>query len=182
MRALAYQRSEPANCCILGPAAASMTSAGFEGASVAKKKSAPRLIQALPSLRSLASKVAVIASRRFGLFALASSISSRAVDFSAARAGHGQALISKKVTNANIHGRCIGKLPGNAWPLHSRLAAHFAVAIHELLRGPKRCAMLFRQMLHQFELHAEFTVQGLSIIADHIQSAALVRPVGTKRR
>src|ERR1022692_2087872 len=64
-----------------------MKSAGFEGASLAKKKSGPRAIQAVPSFRSLASKLAVIASRRLGLFDLASSMSCVALDFSVATAG-----------------------------------------------------------------------------------------------
>src|SRR5260370_8920281 len=86
MRAGAYQRVEPANRCNCGPGAPSMTSDGCEDASVAKKKSGPRPAHAVPSLRSLGSKVAVMASRRLGLLDLASSINWGAVNFSAASA------------------------------------------------------------------------------------------------
>ena len=52
-----------------------MSSEGCEGACVAKKKSGPWPAQAVPSFRSLASKVAVIASRRPALLDFARSIS-----------------------------------------------------------------------------------------------------------
>src|SRR6266849_9300347 len=86
MRAGAYQKSEPAKCCMGGPETPSITSDGWEGASTAKKKSGPRPAQAVPSLRSLASKLAEIASRRPALLDLARSISCWADFFSAANA------------------------------------------------------------------------------------------------
>src|SRR5712692_6625794 len=86
MRAGAYQKSEPAKCCMGGPETPSITSDGWEGASTAKKKSGPRPAQAVPSLRSLASKLAEIASRRPPLLDLARSISCGADLFSAAKA------------------------------------------------------------------------------------------------
>ena len=60
---------------------------GCEGACVAKKKSGPWPAQAVPSLRSLASKLAGIASRRFALLDFARSISCGAVSLSAAITG-----------------------------------------------------------------------------------------------
>src|SRR5450432_1916694 len=83
MRAAAYQRSEPDRCCICGPGVSSMTSSGCAVASVAKKKSGPRPAQAVPSFSSLASKLAVIASRRPPLLDLARSINCGADSFSA---------------------------------------------------------------------------------------------------
>src|SRR5437868_8142614 len=64
----------------------SMTSDGCEDASVAKKKSEPRLLQAVPSFKFLASKLAVMASRRPALLDLARSINCGAVNFSEANA------------------------------------------------------------------------------------------------
>src|SRR5437879_9886442 len=104
MRAEAYQSVEPANCRNCGPGTPSMTSDGCEGASVAKKKSGPWPTQAVPSLRSLGSKVAVMASRRLGLLDLASSINWGAVNFpsantDAARASEQSASRNAKLTN-----------------------------------------------------------------------------------
>src|SRR5260221_13700335 len=61
MRAAAYQRSELARDRSCGPGAPSIKSCGLEFDSRAKKKSGPWPAQAVPSLRSLASKVAVMA-------------------------------------------------------------------------------------------------------------------------
>src|SRR5260370_10787500 len=102
MRAGAYQRVEPANCCNCGPGAPSMTSDGCEGASVAKKKSGPRPAQAVPSLRSLGSKVAVMASRKLGLFDLASSINCGAVNFSSANADAAMASVQSVTRHAKL--------------------------------------------------------------------------------
>jgi hypothetical protein len=84
MWAGAYQSEEPGKFCIGGPDFLSMKSSGFAGASVAKKKPGPRAIHAVPSFSSLASRVAVMASRRPGLFDLASAMNWVASDFSAA--------------------------------------------------------------------------------------------------
>src|SRR6266852_1222621 len=86
MCAGAYQKSEPVRCCIDNPEAPSITSDGCEGDWTAKKKSGPRPAQAVPSIRSLASKLAVIASRRPALLDFARSISCGADLFSAANA------------------------------------------------------------------------------------------------
>src|SRR5258707_15839802 len=85
MRAAAYQRSELARDRSWGPGAPSIKSCGLEFDSRAKKKSGPWPAQAVPSLSSLASKVAVIASRRAGPGIFASSMSWGAGDFSAAK-------------------------------------------------------------------------------------------------
>src|ERR1700730_3516692 len=76
-----------------------MTRDGCEGASMAKKKSGPRPTQAVPSFRSLALKVAVIASRRPARLDLASSINCGAVIFSAAIAG----AMTQSDRRANLH-------------------------------------------------------------------------------
>src|SRR5580704_8641197 len=86
MWAGAYQMSEPERLRICGPGTPSMNSAGCEGALAAKKKSGPRAIHAVPSLRSLGSKVELMASRSAGLLEFASSMSCGAVDLSAANA------------------------------------------------------------------------------------------------
>src|SRR6266446_5307803 len=105
MRAGAYQRVEPANCCNCGPGASSMTSDGCEGASVVKKKSGPRPAQAVPSLRSLGSKVDAMASRRVGLLDLASSISFGAVNFSAPTADTAKASEHSTSRHAKLKNR-----------------------------------------------------------------------------
>src|SRR5271154_5706570 len=87
MRPTAYQRLELASCCICGPGASSMKRAGFADDSMAKKKSGPRPVQAVPAFRSLASNVVAIASRSVGLADLASAMSCGAVDLSAAWVG-----------------------------------------------------------------------------------------------
>src|SRR5271165_946676 len=95
MRLTAYQRLELASCCICGPGASSMKRAGFADDSMAKKKSGPRPIQAVPAFRSLASNVVVMASRSVGLGDLASAMSCGAVDLSAARLGIGKGSVRK---------------------------------------------------------------------------------------
>src|SRR4051812_20872381 len=80
MRAGAYQRLVPASAVIAGPEASSMNNSGFAAASVAKKKSVPCPTQAVPSFRSLASKVALIAEANPGLDALAMAINSTEED------------------------------------------------------------------------------------------------------
>src|SRR5258706_11260991 len=59
---------------------------GSEAAWVTKKKSGPRPAHAVPSLSSLASKLAVMAARRPGEFELAKLINLGAESFSAAKA------------------------------------------------------------------------------------------------
>ena len=86
MCAGAYQKSESARCCNGGPEALSITSEGWEGDWTAKKKSGPRPAQAVPSFRSLASKLAAIASCRPPMLDFARSISCRADFFSVANA------------------------------------------------------------------------------------------------
>src|SRR5690242_4733244 len=86
MCADAYQKSESARCCIGVDEALSITSDGCEAACVAKKKSAPRPAQAVPSAKSLAVKVVAIASRKPELLDLARSISCGADLLSAADA------------------------------------------------------------------------------------------------
>jgi hypothetical protein len=63
----------------------SMTRDGLADVSKAKKESGPWPTQAVPSFKSLTSKVVVIASRRLGLFAFAKSINCCADRFSAPR-------------------------------------------------------------------------------------------------
>src|SRR5580704_13951411 len=87
MRAAAYQRSEPVRCCICDSAPSSMTRNGCVAASIAKKKSGPWPAQAVPSFRSLASKVAVIAFCRPEGLDFASSINCRADNLSTAYPG-----------------------------------------------------------------------------------------------
>src|SRR5579859_1644476 len=84
MCAFAYQSCASGTCVIAGPAASSIISVGAEAASTAKKNSGPRPIHAVPSFRSLASKLASMAARSSGLCDLASSINSGAVRFCAA--------------------------------------------------------------------------------------------------
>src|SRR5215831_6037481 len=98
MRAGVYQRSDPENCCIWGPGEPSITSWGFGWLWTAKKKSGPWPAQAVPSFRSLASKVEGMASRKLGLADFASSMSSVAVSLSAAGAGD----VSDKPTTAAV--------------------------------------------------------------------------------
>src|SRR5262245_48324793 len=75
MRADAYQRFEPASGCIVGPAESSIINCGLLATSNAKKKSGPRPTQAVPSCKSFASKVVVIASCNLGPAVLVSSTS-----------------------------------------------------------------------------------------------------------
>src|SRR5262245_59880291 len=84
MRAAAYHRPEPASGCITGPAVSSMISCGLAVASTTKKKSGPRPAQAVPSFKSLASNVVVIASCSFALDAFVRSVSCAAFILSAA--------------------------------------------------------------------------------------------------
>src|SRR5258708_24126673 len=100
MPADVYHRSEPGRCCMGGHDSPSMISDGCDDASVAKKKSSPCPDQAVPSFKSFASKLAVIASRKPALFDLARSISWGAVILSAAKA----AVISER---HKITSRCI---------------------------------------------------------------------------
>ena len=99
MWAAAYQRSEPASCCICGPGTSSITSDGWACASVAKKKSEPRPAHAVPSLRSLASKLSAIALRRPALPDFARSINCGADIFSAAVAR----AVTQNNTRAYFH-------------------------------------------------------------------------------
>src|SRR5439155_9600485 len=119
MWAAEYQMSEPASCRMCGPGAASIKSSGFACARTAKIKSEPRPTQAVPSLRSLDSKVELMASRKFGLAAFASSTSCVAVDFSAAieRGCPKQDRNVMPTTESQVRCRaegCIGPLRGGA--------------------------------------------------------------------
>src|SRR5260370_33162750 len=80
-----------------------MNSEGSEAASVVKKKSGPRPAHAVPSLRSLASKVVMIASRRPAGFELARLINCGADIFSVARAE----VVSRSASSVDLH---IGQL------------------------------------------------------------------------
>src|ERR1700722_13744810 len=99
MCALAYHRFEPARCAMAGPGPPSITSAGCDAASSAKKNSGPLDMLAVPSFSALASKLAVIASCSPGWSDLAISISCSAVDLSAANATG----LSESKTSASNH-------------------------------------------------------------------------------
>src|SRR5215467_2862007 len=93
MCAATYQRSEPASGCICGPGTSSISSSGLDVACKAKKKSGPRPAHAVPSFKSLASKVDAIDSRKEGLADFANSISCFAFIFAGAEI---QELAKKK--------------------------------------------------------------------------------------
>ena len=101
-----YQKSEPARCCIEGPGPPSIKSEGSEGACTAKKKSDPWPAHAVPSVRVLRSKVAVIASRRAALLDFARSISCVAELLSAANADALKQILIKSSEDLHI-GRLI---------------------------------------------------------------------------
>src|SRR5215468_2633105 len=111
MRAAAYHRWELATCCIWGPGASSMISVGFEGASVAKKKSGPWPSHAVPLRKSLASMLVLMASSRAGLLELASAISRSAVSLSASAKTRPGSEIVRSASRSPIRVR------GRTWPV-----------------------------------------------------------------
>jgi hypothetical protein len=50
---------------------------------------------------------------------------------------------------------------------------HFAVAVEKLLDRSKWSIVQFLSSLQQAELHSKFLMQGLGIVADNIETAAL---------
>ena len=107
------------NCVIAGPAASSMISVGVEAASTAKKKSGPCPAQAVPSFRSLASKLASMLARSSGLCALASAINSGAPSFSAAspRTAKAQPKPIAKISCGPSYTAMLGRLFPVPWSL-----------------------------------------------------------------
>src|SRR5215469_5268232 len=103
MRAEAYQRSDPARCCMRGPGAPSIINCGSEATLVAKKKSGPCPLQAVPSFNSFESKVAVMAFCSPGELDLVSSMSCVAVSLSTAKAREQNRLSAIPIARARLH-------------------------------------------------------------------------------
>src|SRR6516225_1473337 len=163
MRAVAYQRFEPASGCIVGPAASSMINSGLASASRAKKKSGPRPAHDVPSCNSFSANDAVMASRSCGLAALANAISCVASSFSSAEALCGNA---RKQPTARSDAQNTGRNRAKAIEVHLQQAVR---TLHP--RNRENCCQIRRAKPASSSLH-KCQFYGIIINGDSCASLA----------